>query len=49
LNPVWLTLYGSAAARLGNVIRRGRVRRAIETATGTVLVGFGLAVAAERR
>jgi threonine/homoserine/homoserine lactone efflux protein len=49
MNLVWLTLYGSAAARLGDAIRRGRVRRAIETATGTVLVGFGLAVAVERR
>ncbi len=46
---VWLTLYGNAAVRLGDVIRRGRVRRAIESTTGGVLIGFGVAVAVERR
>ncbi len=46
---IWLTLYGNAAVRLGDVIRRGRVRRGIETATGGILVAFGLAVAVERR
>jgi threonine/homoserine/homoserine lactone efflux protein len=49
MNLVWLTAYGRAAVRLGDVIRRGRVRKAIETATGSVLVAFGLAVAVERR
>jgi threonine/homoserine/homoserine lactone efflux protein len=46
---VWLTLYGNAAVRLGDVIRRGRVRRAIESTTGGILVAFGVAVAVERR
>jgi threonine/homoserine/homoserine lactone efflux protein len=46
---VWLTLYGNAAVRLGDVIRRGRARRAIETATAGILVAFGVAVAVERR
>jgi threonine/homoserine/homoserine lactone efflux protein len=49
MNLVWLTAYGRAAVRLGDVLRRGRVRRTIETATGGVLVAFGLGVALERR
>jgi threonine/homoserine/homoserine lactone efflux protein len=36
-------------ARVGEVLRRPSVRRAIEGVTGTVLIGFGLRVAAEHR
>ena len=44
---VWLSLYGWAVARASTVLRRPRVRRAIDAVTGTVLVAFGLRVAAE--
>jgi threonine/homoserine/homoserine lactone efflux protein len=44
---VWLTIYGYGASRLADVISRGRIRQAIEVATGTVLVVFGLKLAAD--
>ena len=44
---VWLSAYAWLVARAGNVLRRPRVRRAIDAVTGTVLVAFGLRVAAE--
>jgi len=48
-NLVWLSVYGAVLARFGDVVRRGRVRRAIEGATGTVLVALGVRVALEAR
>ena len=45
---VWLTIYGYGATRLANVLGRGRGRQALEAATGTVLVAFGLRLAADR-
>jgi threonine/homoserine/homoserine lactone efflux protein len=33
--------------RLGDVLRRPRIRRALAGATGTILVAFGLRVAVE--
>ena len=44
---VWLSGYAWLVARAGTVLRRPRVRRAIDTVTGTVLVAFGFRVAAE--
>ena len=44
---VWLSGYAWLVARAGNVLRRPRARRAIDAVTGTVLVAFGLRVAAE--
>jgi len=44
---VWLTAYGYGASRLAEVMNRGRIRRGIEAATGTVLVAFGLKLAAD--
>jgi len=44
---VWLSGYAWLVARAGTVLRRPRVRRAIDAVTGTVLVAFGLRVAAE--
>jgi threonine/homoserine/homoserine lactone efflux protein len=41
----WLSAYAYAVARAGDVLRRPRVRRAIEAATGAVLVALGLRVA----
>ena len=38
----------AAVARAGNVLRRPRVRRALDLVTGLVLVAFGLRLATER-
>jgi threonine/homoserine/homoserine lactone efflux protein len=46
---VWLSAYGVVVAKAGDVLRRGRVRRALDAVTGTVLVAFGLRLAAESR
>jgi threonine/homoserine/homoserine lactone efflux protein len=48
-NVAWLTTYGVLLARFGDGLRRGRVRRALEGLTGTVLVGLGVRVALESR
>ena len=45
----WLTGYALVVARVGDVLRRDRVRRSIEAVTGLVLVGLGLRLATERR
>ena len=49
LTLVWLAAYAVAVARAGDLLRRPRVRRAIEAVTGAVLVALGLRVAADRR
>jgi threonine/homoserine/homoserine lactone efflux protein len=46
---IWLTAYSAVVTRAGTVLRRARVRRTIETVTGTVLIGFGLRLATEQR
>ena len=48
LTLAWLSLYAIAIARL-SVFLTGRVRRAIDAATGVVLVAFGIRLAAEER
>jgi threonine/homoserine/homoserine lactone efflux protein len=48
LTLAWLSLYAAAVARLSGVLT-GRVRRAIDAVTGTVLVAFGIRLAAEER
>jgi threonine/homoserine/homoserine lactone efflux protein len=45
----WLTGYALMVARVGDVLRRDRVRRSMEAVTGLALVGLGLRVATERR
>jgi threonine/homoserine/homoserine lactone efflux protein len=45
----WLTGYALVVARVGDVLRRNRVRRTMETITGLALVGLGLRLATERR
>jgi threonine/homoserine/homoserine lactone efflux protein len=45
---VWLAAYSVAVAKAGEVLRRSRVRRAVDGVTGAVLVGFGIRLAAER-
>jgi threonine/homoserine/homoserine lactone efflux protein len=46
---VWLTLYAVVVARAGDVLRRRNVRRAIEAATGGVLIALGVRMVAEQR
>jgi threonine/homoserine/homoserine lactone efflux protein len=45
----WLTAYAVAVARGGRVLRRPRVRRALDAITGVALTAFGLRLALERR
>ena len=45
----WLTGYAFAVARVGDFVRRSRVRRAVEALTGTVLIALGLRLATEHR
>jgi threonine/homoserine/homoserine lactone efflux protein len=49
LTLLWLTGYGVAVAKVGDVLRRPKIRRAIDGLTGAVLVGFGLRLATEQR
>ena len=42
---LWLTGYALVVARLGDILRRSRVRRALDAVTGTVLVAFGARLA----
>jgi threonine/homoserine/homoserine lactone efflux protein len=44
----WLTCYVVAIARLGGLLSRARVRRAMDAAAGTVLVALGVRLATER-
>ena len=43
----WLTGYAFAVARAGDLLRRGRVRRLLETASGVVLIALGARLATE--
>ena len=45
---VWLTAYAVVVSRAQGFLRRTAVRRALEAATGTVLVALGLRLAADR-
>jgi threonine/homoserine/homoserine lactone efflux protein len=49
LTMVWLSAYAAALARAGAVLRRPRVRRAIDAVTGTALVALGIRLAAADR
>jgi len=44
----WLSAYAIAVAKAASVLRRPVVRRVLDAVTGTVLVAFGLRLAAER-
>jgi threonine/homoserine/homoserine lactone efflux protein len=46
---VWLTGYALAASAAQQILRRGRVQRAMRAITGTALVGLGVRLAAETR
>ena len=47
MTAVWLTCYGYGASRMADVLSGGPARRILEAATGTVLVAFGLRLAAD--
>jgi threonine/homoserine/homoserine lactone efflux protein len=49
LTLVWLSAYAVAVARAGDVLRRPRIRRTLDAATGLVLTAFGIRLATERR
>jgi threonine/homoserine/homoserine lactone efflux protein len=49
LTFAWLAFYAVVAAKLGELLRRDRVRRAVEAVTGALLVGLGVRVALERQ
>jgi threonine/homoserine/homoserine lactone efflux protein len=49
LTLLWLTGYAFAVARADDFLRRGRLRRALDGLTGTVLVALGLRLAVEQR
>jgi threonine/homoserine/homoserine lactone efflux protein len=49
LTLAWLTAYAWLIAGAGDVLRRPRIRRAVEAVTGTVLILLGLRLAAEQR
>jgi threonine/homoserine/homoserine lactone efflux protein len=47
LTLAWLSGYAAAVARVGDFLRRGRIRRAVDRLTGTVLIALGARLAAE--
>ena len=48
LTLAWLSAYSFAVARAGDLLRRTRIRRSLDALTGTVLVAFGIRLAADR-
>jgi threonine/homoserine/homoserine lactone efflux protein len=46
---LWLTGYALATARMGDALRRPRIRRTLEGITGVALIGLGLKLASEER
>jgi threonine/homoserine/homoserine lactone efflux protein len=46
---VWLSAYAVVVARAGDVLRRPRIRRALDAVTGVALTAFGIRLATERR
>jgi threonine/homoserine/homoserine lactone efflux protein len=49
LTMAWLSAYAAALARAGDVMRRPRVRRALDAFCGTALVALGIRLAAAER
>ena len=45
---VWLAAYATVVAKAGDLLRRTRVRRALDAVTGAVLVALGIRVATAR-
>jgi threonine/homoserine/homoserine lactone efflux protein len=49
LTLAWLTGYSILVAQAGDLLRRSKVRRALDGLTGVVLIGLGFRLALERR
>ena len=49
LTLAWLSAYAVVVARVGDVLRRPAVRRALDAVVGAVLIAFGVRLAADRR
>jgi len=49
IGVIWLIAYAYFLGRVGAVLRRPAVRRALEGVTGAVLIGIGGRLAWERR
>jgi threonine/homoserine/homoserine lactone efflux protein len=49
LTLLWLVVYASAIARVGDLLQRPVVRRIVDAVTGVVLSLFGVRIALERR
>ena len=49
LTLIWLVVYATLVGHGAAVLRRPRVRRALDRFTGVVLIGFGVRLALERR
>jgi threonine/homoserine/homoserine lactone efflux protein len=49
LTLAWLSAYAIAVARLGALLRRRSIRRALEGVTGVALIALGLRLAGEQR
>jgi threonine/homoserine/homoserine lactone efflux protein len=45
---LWLACYAVALAKMGDLLRRSSVRRALDVVTGTVLVALGVRLATEQ-
>jgi threonine/homoserine/homoserine lactone efflux protein len=45
---IWLAGYAGLVAKVGDLLRRGRIRRLLDGLTGVVLVAVGLRLAAEK-
>lgn len=46
---VWLVFYSWGVARIGDVLRRPKIRRALDAVMGTILVALGVRLATEQR
>ncbi len=46
---VWLVFYSWGVAKIGDVLRRPKIRRALDAVMGTILVALGLRLATEQR
>jgi threonine/homoserine/homoserine lactone efflux protein len=49
MTAAWLCGYAVVVARAGDVLRRPRIRRALDAAMGALLVAFGLRLATDQR
>jgi threonine/homoserine/homoserine lactone efflux protein len=49
MTVAWLGAYATVLDRAGDRLRRGRIRRALDAVTGTILVALGLRLATESR